>query len=108
MLDLLAVGPKFTRPTYRDPAAAIDRYLFARAQLQQQTRRPPLLLSIDGTDRQTHEHYRFMTFAAYYADRVLKYLPESRHVGQTPTLRTVLVRLNLLYRHGCRAATESL
>jgi len=105
MLDLLAVGPKFTRPTYREPAAAIDRYLFARAQPQQQTRRPPLLLSIDGTDRQTHKHYRFMTLAA---DRVLKCLPESRHVGQTPTLRTVLVRLNLLYRHDCRAAIESL
>ena len=26
----------------------------------------------------------------------------------TSTLRTVLNRLNLLYRHGCRAATESL
>jgi len=54
MLDLLAVGPKFTRPACRAAAAAIDRYLLrARARPQQQTRRPLLLLSIDGTDGRT-------------------------------------------------------
>ena len=34
---------------------------------QQQTRRPPLLLSIDGTDRQTDTR----SLTAYYADRVI-------------------------------------
>ena len=54
MLDLLTLGPKFTRPACRTAAAAINRYLlWARARPQQQTRRPPLLLSIDGTDRRT-------------------------------------------------------
>jgi len=50
MMDLPAVGPKFSGPACR-AAAAIDRYLqLARARPQQQTHRPPLLLSIDGTD----------------------------------------------------------
>jgi len=54
MLDLLTLGPKFTRPACRAAAAAINRYLlWARARPQQQTRRPTLLLSIDGTDRRT-------------------------------------------------------
>jgi len=55
MLDLLTVGPKFTRPACRTAAAAIDRYLLqARARPQQQTRRPPTLLLIAGqTDGQT-------------------------------------------------------
>jgi len=41
--------------------------------LTQQTRRPPLLLSIDGTDRQTDGRTldRYMTFTAYYTDRVI-------------------------------------
>jgi len=39
----------------------------ARARPQQQTRRPPLLLSIDGTDRQTDGQTldRFMTLSAH-------------------------------------------
>jgi len=43
----------------------------ARARPQQQTRRLPLLLSIDGTDRQTDGRTldRFMTLTAYCADR---------------------------------------
>ena len=56
-------GPEFTRPACR--------YLLrARAGPQQQTRRPPLLLSIDGTDRQTDGRTldRFMTLTAYCAD----------------------------------------
>jgi len=48
-LNLLPVGPKFTRPACR-AAVAISA---ARARPQQQTRWPPLLLSIDGTDRRT-------------------------------------------------------
>jgi len=70
MLDLLAAKPKFTLPPSRAAAATIDRYLLrARVPLQQQTRRPPLLLSIDGTDGQTLDH--FITLTAYYADRVI-------------------------------------
>ena len=49
----------------------------AGARAQQQTRRTPLLLSIDGTDRHTDRQTdgrtlidRFMSLAAYYADRV--------------------------------------
>jgi len=69
MLDLLAAKPKFTLPASRAAAATIDRYLLrARVPLQQQTRRPPLL-SIDGTDGQTLDH--FITLTAYYADRVI-------------------------------------
>jgi len=43
----------------------------ARARAQQQTCQ--LLLSIDGTDRQTDVRTldRFMTLSAYYADRVI-------------------------------------
>jgi len=41
----------------------------ARARPQQQTRRPPLLLSIDGTDRRTLD--RFMTLTAHNVDRVI-------------------------------------
>jgi len=45
----------------------------ARARRQQQTRRPPLLLSIDGTDRQTDGRTldRFMTLTAHNMDRVI-------------------------------------
>jgi len=74
MLDLLTVGPKFTRPACRAAAAAIDRYLLqTHARPQQQTHRPPLLLSTDGTDRQTDGRTldRYMTFTAYYTDRVI-------------------------------------
>ena len=57
MFNFLTVEPKFTRPAYRTDAAAIDWYLLrARARPQQQTRRPLLLLSIDGTDRRTDGH----------------------------------------------------
>jgi len=49
------VGPSYSRSIFA-----------ARARPQQQTRRPPLLLSIDATDR------RFMTLIAYCADRVIK------------------------------------
>jgi len=56
MLDLLAVGPKFTRPASRAAAAAVGRYLLrASARPQQQTcrRRLSLPLSIDVTDRRS-------------------------------------------------------
>jgi len=57
MSDLLTVGSKFTRSACRAAAAAIDLYVLrSRARPQQQTRRAPLLLSIDGTDRQTDGH----------------------------------------------------
>jgi len=54
----------------------------ARARPQQQTRRPPLLLSIDGTDRRrdrqtdrrTLDH--FIVLTAYNADRVLSVITE--------------------------------
>ena len=75
MLDLLTVGPKFTRPACCAAAATINRSMSAaRARPQQQTRRPPLLLSIDGTDRRTDGQTldRFMTLAAFCADRVIK------------------------------------
>jgi len=51
MLDLLAVGQKFTWSAYRALAAAVDRYPAARAGPQQQTHQLPLLLG--QTDRQT-------------------------------------------------------
>jgi len=43
----------------------------ARAGAQQQTRQPPLLLSIDGTDRQTDGRTpdRFMTALAAYCEQ---------------------------------------
>jgi len=78
MLDLLTVGPKFTRPTCRVAAAVIDRYLLrAIARPQQQTRRPPLPL-FDRWDRQTDGRTdgrtldRFVTHTAYDANRVMK------------------------------------
>jgi len=43
---LLSAGACSTAP------AAVDRYLLPYG-AQQQTRRPPLLLSIDGTDKRT-------------------------------------------------------
>ena len=61
------VGPKFTRPACRTATAAVDRYLLcARARLRQETRRPPLLLSIDVTDGRTDIVDRFMTFTAKF------------------------------------------
>jgi len=54
----------------------------ARARPQQQTRRPPLLLSIDGTDRRRDRQTdrrtldRFMTLTAYNADRVSSVITE--------------------------------
>ena len=52
-LDRNLRGPRV--PLQQQLAAAIDRYLLlpACAWPQQQTRRPPLLLSIDGTDSRT-------------------------------------------------------
>ena len=51
MLDLLTVGPKFTRPACRAAAAAIDRRD----------------IQSDGWTLD-----RFMTLTAYYANRVLR------------------------------------
>jgi len=49
MLDLLTVGPKFTRPACRAAAAAIDRYL-----LQTHAANPPTAAAaVDRWDRQT-------------------------------------------------------
>jgi len=53
MLDLLTVGQQFTRPACRAAAAAVDGYLLFTPRPQQQTRQPPLLLSVDGTDRRS-------------------------------------------------------
>jgi len=50
MLDLLTVGPKFRMSRGSSHYRSISA---ARARPQQQTRRPPLLLSSDGTDRRT-------------------------------------------------------
>jgi len=59
-------------------AAAVDQYLLrARARPQQQTRQPPVLLSIDETNRERHKRTdgrtldRFMTLARYYADHLV-------------------------------------
>ena len=93
MLDLLTLGPKFTRPAYR--AADDDDRLFkgpvsvcpsvcpsidicSCARFQQQTRRLSLMLSIDPTERRTDRGTdgrtldRFLTPAIYCAaDRVI-------------------------------------
>jgi len=55
MLDLLTVGPKFTRPACRAAAAAIGRYLLPASALSSKpaSRR---LLSIDGTDGRSDGH----------------------------------------------------
>jgi len=58
----------------RGSSSYTDRYLLrASARPQQQTRRPPLLLLIDGTDgrtdRRTLDH--FMTLTGYYVGRVI-------------------------------------
>jgi len=58
-LDIFTVGSKFTRPSCdsRKQLDSASRYAapaaINRAGAQQQTRRTSLLLSIDGTDRQT-------------------------------------------------------
>jgi len=76
MLDLLTVGPKFTRPTCRVAAAVIDRYLLrAIARPQQQTRRPPLPL-FDRWDRQTDGRTDTRSFCDAYrlrCNRVMKF-----------------------------------
>jgi len=56
------------RPAYRSYRSIST----ARDRSQQQTRRPPLLLSIDRTCRQTDGRTldRFMTLIAHYADRI--------------------------------------
>jgi len=68
-LDLLAVGPKFTRPACRAAAAAIDQYLLlASARTQQQTRRPSQLLLTDGTDGQTAVFENRPTYFSFFSD----------------------------------------
>ena len=59
-------------------AADVDQYLLqARARPQQQTRQPPVLLSIDETEGDTNGQTdgrtldRFMTLARYYADHLV-------------------------------------
>jgi len=63
-----------SQQTSQHQRCARARYLLrARTRPQQQTHRPPLLLSIDGTDRRTDRRTlgRFMALTAYYADRVM-------------------------------------
>ena len=69
------VGPAYNRTKIY--AACVSRgssscrsVSAAGARLQQQTRRPLLLLSIDGTDRRTDGRTldRFLTLSACYAD----------------------------------------
>ena len=74
------VGPPYSRT--RIYAACMSRSSSsrycsispARARPQQQIRRQSLLLSIDGTDRQTDGRTlsRFMTLTLYYADSVIR------------------------------------
>ena len=71
-LHLLSVGPKCTRPAC---GSGYDRYrLRARAGAQQQIRQPPLLLSLDGTDRRTDRQTdgRTDTGPFYDARRILR------------------------------------
>ena len=82
MLDLLTVGPKFTRPACRAAAAAIDRYLLPAPDLCSKPAGNRCCCRLvdrrttgrtdghaDGrTDGQTLD--RFMTLTACYADRV--------------------------------------
>jgi len=66
MLDLLTVGPQFTRPATRAAAAAIDRPTSAA--------NPSVAAAaVDRRDRQTDGRTldRFVTFTAYYAHRVI-------------------------------------
>ena len=64
MLDLLTVRPKFTRPSCRAAAAAVDQYLLPAP--------TSAANPIDGTDRRTDGRTLdcFVTLPAYYADRV--------------------------------------
>jgi len=70
MLDLLAVGPKFTRPAYRAAAAAIDPYLLSAPDLSS---KPSGSRCCYQSTRQTNEWTldHFMTLTTYYADRVI-------------------------------------
>jgi len=63
MLDLLTVRPKFTRPSCRAAAAAVDQYLLPA---------PDLSSKPDRRDRQSDGRTLdcFVTLPAYYADRV--------------------------------------
>jgi len=51
----------------------------ARARAEQKTRRPPLLLPIDGTDGRTFDRFKILT--AYYTDRVILQLLILSSVG---------------------------
>ena len=52
VLDLLIVGPKFTRPDCRSMATAIDRYLL-RPELDLSSKPSAAAAAAAGTDRQT-------------------------------------------------------
>ena len=72
MLDLLTVGPQFTRPASRAAAAAIDRYLLLPRPTS--AANPSVAAAaVDRRDRQTDGRTldRFVTFTAYYAHRVI-------------------------------------
>ena len=56
MFDLLAVGPKFTRPSCRAAAAATDWYLLQASVRPQQQTRPHAAAAVDRRDRQTDGH----------------------------------------------------
>jgi len=68
------VGPPHSRSKTYSARIRMSR-ASGPLQPQQRTRRPPLLLSIDGTDRRTHGRTldRLMTLTAYVADRVKIY-----------------------------------
>jgi len=53
--SLQTVGPKFTRYARR-AAAVIDQYLLPASDLSRRAAGPPLLPSINGTDRRTNGH----------------------------------------------------
>jgi len=73
MLDVLAVGPKFTRPACRAAAAAIDRYVRSAPDLSSKPADRRCCRSTEQTDGRTYGRTldRFMTLTAYCADRVL-------------------------------------
>ena len=75
MLDLFAAGLKFVRPACQ---VKVTKWLdsgrcrlisVAHVWTQQQTHCTSLLLSIDGIDRQSLDHFKMLT--AYYVDRVI-------------------------------------
>jgi len=75
-LDLLTVGPIFTRPACRAAIAAIDRYLLPAPDLSSKPAgRRCCCRSMGQTDGETDGRTfdRFMTLAAYYADRIIRH-----------------------------------